>query len=396
MYGTFAIVQGAVGILSALLYGLYVVVFVGMSQRTGQLGTTCLLITTVFCFVGLAFFWEVAAPTYPMVVMGCIMGQVVGNTTFYVVYPLISVFYGGWLVSPVRAGTDASGMITTFVAEAQNPSGSHNLFDAKWLFLGYAALSSLGVGLWLHIVHSGLGLRAPVEQGSSGEEECHKEAFDGDAVNNTSGESSSEDLSQPSSHCGRYAVWACWQLRGFSCSRELVVPIALATATQVGQWALSCNLGQIGASMTDPKGCEGSTAAWVWRTSLTVSNVMVPIGSIASSIAWCPRWLYVVLALLQYACAGAVCSAALGIGRGFWTSSVGQYWYISAFGITACLEGYLLTMCYRYIGDNEDLSASLRQSSSNLLSLLGVLAVNPVAIIFGSLVSSRTVACVPP
>lgn len=374
MYGTFAIAQGIVGISSALVYGAYVIASEGLSRRTGQRGTLCLLTTTVLCFLALAAFWDAGAPDYPVVVLAFILGNVVGCGTLYVVYPMISVSYGGWLVAPVRAGADAATMLASLVAEAQNPSGSRNLFDMRLVFFAYAALSSVGVGLWLHVVRRGLGLRC--EAGCDGAEEA-------------------EQSPEGAGRWRRRCAWMGWQLRGFAAPAAMLPPIALAVTSQVAQWALVTNLGAIGASMTDPEGCEGTAGPWVYRTSLTLSQVLLPAGALASSLGRCPRGLHALLALLQCACAGAVCLAAAGAGRRLWRTPPGQCAFTVAFGATACLEGYVVTMCYRYIGDCETVSGRLRQSSTNLLSLLAVLAVNPLAIVFGSLVSAGQIACTP-
>lgn len=174
------------------------------------------------------------------------------------------------------------------------------------------------------------------------------------------------------------------------------MPVVLATLTQIFQWALVTPLGEIGASMTDPVSCEGDHGSDVYRTSLTVQNIMVPVGSLLSSVVACPRWFFNVLSLLQAVATLGVCSSAFGVGRSFWVTTTGGGVYVACFALVGALEGYLLTMAYRYIGDAGDVPVRLRQSSSRLLSLLGVIAVNPINIVIGALMTSGLVVCQGP
>merc|ERR1719506_2268170 len=148
--------------------------------------------------------------------------------------------------------------------------------------------------------------------------------------------------------------------------------------------------------MTDPQGCDGEIGSGVYRTSLTVQNIMVPVGSLMSSMVACPRQVFNVLSLFQAVAAFGVCSSAFGVGRSFWITTTGGGVYVACFALVGALEGYLLTMAYRYIGDAGDVAIQLRQSSSRLLSLLGVIAVNPINIVLGTLITSGFVECVPP
>eukprot|EP00913_Durusdinium_trenchii_P030611 g28668.t1 len=67
----------------------------------------------------------------------------------------------------------------------------------------------------------------------------------------------------------------------------------------------------------------------------------------------------------------------------FMKTPEGQNMYIICFTLVGGLEGYLLTMAYRYVGDAIDVPGLRRQSASRLLSLLGVLAVNPFSFTIG-------------
>lgn len=77
----------------------------------------------------------------------------------------------------------------------------------------------------------------------------------------------------------------------------------------------------------------------------------------------------------------------------FWKTDTGQTTYIVCFMLVGGLEGYLLTMAYRYIGDSEDIPGVRRQSASRLLSLLGVLAVNPFSFHLGIQIDNGHIAC---
>ena len=77
----------------------------------------------------------------------------------------------------------------------------------------------------------------------------------------------------------------------------------------------------------------------------------------------------------------------------FWKSELGGEVYIVCFALVGGLEGYLLTMAYRYIGDADDVPGIRRQSASRLLSLLGVLAVNPISFGLGFAIDKGSVRC---
>lgn len=234
---------------------------------------------------------------------------------------------------------------------------------------------------WIVIVKFGVGIRSAEDKSSGNDVEDPNM----DLMDNQSLQSGDAGPSRPRG----------W-LSGFACPRTLLVPVVLATLTQIFQWALVTPLGEIGALMTDPVGCDGEHGSAVYRTSLTVQNIMVPVGSLLSSMIACPRRFFNVLSLFQAVAALGVCSSAFGVGRSFWVTTTGGGVYVACFALVGALEGYLLTMAYRYIGDAGDVAIELRQSSSRLLSLLGVIAVNPINIVLGTLITSGFVKCVPP
>ena len=77
----------------------------------------------------------------------------------------------------------------------------------------------------------------------------------------------------------------------------------------------------------------------------------------------------------------------------FWQTPFGGEVYIVCFALVGGLEGYLLTMAYRYIGDSEDVPGIRRQSASRLLSLLGVIAVNPISFALGFAIDQKSIHC---
>ena len=95
----------------------------------------------------------------------------------------------------------------------------------------------------------------------------------------------------------------------------------------------------------------------------------------------------------------ALCCCLFGVGRDvFWTnngehSKIGRNVFIGAYGLVGGLEGYLLTMAYRYCGDDEGVSAAMRDSASKMLSLFGVIVVNVPNIFIGILLDNGTIEC---
>jgi hypothetical protein len=377
MAGRFSIVNGVVGIGSSVVYfGCMSMRPDGLSKRSEEVGVVLLIMLSMAGFLMLAFFWDVF-PGYPFLLVGSMLANLVGNFTYYILFPVVSTYYGGWLIAPVRAGTDLSSLVTSIIGQAQYIDGDKVKFPVWILFTTYAVIASLGLMAWIVIIKFGVGIRSADDKSSSGSEFL--------MANQSLQSGSFSGGSRPQG----------W-LSGLSCPRSLVVPVMLATLTQIFQWALVTPLGEIGALMTDPVSCDGDHGSAVYRQSLTVQNIMVPVGSLMSSLIACPRSVFNILSLFQAVAAFGVCSSAFGIGRSFWITSTGGGVYVACFALVGALEGYLLTMAYRYIGDADDIAIHLRQSSSRLLSLLGVIAVNPINILLGSLMTSGFVECVPP
>merc|ERR1712187_1086690 len=125
----------------------------------------------------------------------------------------------------------------------------------------------------------------------------------------------------------------------------------------------------------------------------TLSSILLPVASVASSIAPCPRSVFYILAFVQVVATVVLVLPPFGAFREFWTTDLGRDVFIGSFSIIAGLEGYLLTMAYRYVGDAQDVDIKAKQSSSRTLSLLGVLVVNPISMIVSSLEIRGVIAC---
>mmetsp|Transcript_42209 Transcript_42209/g.78524 ORF Transcript_42209/g.78524 Transcript_42209/m.78524 type:complete len:422 (-) Transcript_42209:313-1578(-) len=339
------------------------------SIRAEQMGSTMLMVLSILFLALLAAAWDVFPPGYPIVALSAAAGNIILNGSMLVLNPLLATHYGGWLVAPVRAGTDISGMLATFLSELQSPVGLKDLFPTWYLFASYAVFSCFGLVAWLIILRYGIGLR-----GESSLEKCEAKAHE------------SEDAPlEPQA--------SSW-LDGFRCPRCLLWPVALACLAEVAQLSLAQALGQIGAEMTDPLSCGGPDGRRTWRFALALSQFMGPLGTLASCMGECPRWLFNGLCLLLYLSCFLICSAAFGLGRGLWTTPEGERLYTVCIGICAGVEAYVITMAYRYIGDAKDLLEEQKSSAGALLSVLAVLVPGLSNLVIGPMVTADVITCV--
>ena len=99
---------------------------------------------------------------------------------------------------------------------------------------------------------------------------------------------------------------------GLAVPRQLLLPVVLATLSQVAQWGIALSLGEVGASYCDPISCKGKAGKETYRLSLTSSQIMVPIGSVMSSVMPCPRWGFYALSAVQLAAGSIIACAAFG------------------------------------------------------------------------------------
>eukprot|EP00435_Cladocopium_sp_Y103_P047077 s582_g13.t1 len=314
-YGQFSIIQGLVGLTTGLFYAFWNIWCPHcMTMRQEQIGVTTLIALNVVAFIVLATSWSVGAPVYPVFVGAVVAGFISVNFTIYLLFPMVATYYAGWLVATVRAGTDVSSLV-------DKEEGTVTL--------------------------------------SESEDESDDSGSDSDEARDVM--------------VGKSKRAYC--LEGFACPRKLVLPVILATLSQVAQWGIAVPLGQIGAAMTDPDSCHGSHGKRIYRLSLTSSMIAVPVGSLLSTAVACPRLLFTILSAIQIASAVFIADCALGLfsaSADFWKSELGGEVYIVCFALVGGLEGFLLTQAYRYIGDAEDVPGIRRQSASRLLSLLGV------------------------
>lgn len=184
-------------------------------------------------------------------------------------------------------------------------------------------------------------------------------------------------------------------LASFACPPSLRIPVILATLSQFNYWTLGNNSYIIASQMLNhPGNCNGAWGASALRIASTVNFWSVPIGSVCSSFRRCPRPMFNFLFLVQFLCAILLCLCLFGVGReSFWTTELGRCTYIAAYGMVGMLEGYLLTMGYRYCGDDENVPVGLKDSSSKLLGIAGILVVNIPNIFIGILETNGAIAC---
>ena len=308
-FGQFSIIQGSVGMSTGLLYAIWNIRCPHLlTMRQEQIGVTILIAMNVVAFLVLSSSWSIGAPDYPVFVGAAVVAQFIGNFTIYLLFPMVATYYAGWLVAPVRAGTDVSSLVTSLIGQAENPHpGSGELtFSISTLFFIYAVFSLCGLLAWSSIMYFGTGLRYEVdkEEGTVTLSESEDESDDSQTL------VSDSDVSQREAMVKRKRDYL---LEGFACPRKLVLPVILATLSQVAQWGIAASLGQIGAAMTDPESCHGSQGKRIYRLSLTSSMIAVPVGSILSTTVTCPRLLFNILSAIQITSAVLIADCALGL-----------------------------------------------------------------------------------
>jgi len=371
--GKIILIGGIVGLVDGILYLIYLHALPKRSTlRQEQIFVLLLGATCVASLLLLTTSWHLGAPQYPAVIVAAVLGNLIVNCTYYVSFPMIATFYGGWLVAPARTGTDISVLISNVVGEAQNPSGSNNLFPSWELFMIYMAFPIVGLVAWILIVRFEIGLQ-------SGDEDLEKEV------------SSVGDVEAASSK--KPGVPALSVMAALACPRKLLVPVILGSLADLFQWGVLASFSIIGATMTDPVSCMGAQGLFVARTSATVNKVLLPVGSMLSSLLPCPRWIFIILSGIQSLALLMVLLAVSGSAREFWTSSFGQDIYMVCNGVIGLLEGYILTMAFRFVGDDQSVSLEDRRTASGLLGFLNVFLVCIGQIVSGQLSSSGIVSC---
>lgn len=373
--GKILLIGGIVGLADGLLYLIYLKARrQGPSLRQEQMFLGLLAAGCVAGLLLLTTSWQVGAPTYPAVIVTTVLGNLIANCTYYVGLPMIATFYGGWLVAPVRTGTDISLLISNVLGHVQNPSGSQNIFPAWMLFLVYMVFPLVGLAAWIFIVRFQIGL-------ASGEEDLENEAADVEAASTQKSEDSFiEDSTRSVS-------------ASLACPRKLLLPVILGSLADFAQWGVLASLSFIGAEMTDPVSCIGAKGKFVARTSTTANRVLLAVGSILSSLVPCPRWVFVVLSVLQWLALVLVLLAVSGFARELWMTNVGQNLYIVCNGAIGGLEGYILTMAFRLVADDQSVALKDRKSASSLLGFLSTFLLCVGQIVSGHLADSGLVSC---
>ena len=196
------------------------------------------------------------------------------------------------------------------IAQAQNPHpGSGRLrFSVSTLFVVYSTFSVLGLLAWACILYFGTGLRYTMD-----EEDGTVELSDSES------EDSSEEICSTHESDGDGDVRVCSVAHkqrafdGLYVPRQLLLPILFATLSQISQWGLALSLGQTGAMNVDPLACDGKVGKETYRWALTSSQVMVPLGSVMSSVIPSPRPIFYVISVVQLMAGLLVTSAAFGM-----------------------------------------------------------------------------------
>eukprot|EP00435_Cladocopium_sp_Y103_P029942 s1434_g7.t1 len=381
----------AASLVLCFFFAVYPFLFGKLSHRVERWSSTFLILLSLVSLLLLSVAWQV-----PTVVQICgIFGNLVGNGSILLLFPLIATNYSGWLVAPVRAGTDLSSMISAFLAEAQSSNGVDQRYPTWLLFAFYTGISSVGLLAWCVILKYRIGLRFV----SDAPEKPQDSQADLEAVSAVSSVSNQESLKEyPHGGCYHRKIRELIgeSLQSFACPWSLLAPVVMATLTQITQWSIVGTIGEIGAEMCDADSCSGKSGRFVFRISLTLSQILVPLGSIVSSLGTCPRWIFYILCLLQYLSCFVICAAAAGAWRSLWTSEAGRALFISSYALCGMLEGYVITMAYRYIGDAESIPLAKRHSAGALLSIATVILVSSCATILGVAVSDGHIACIDP
>lgn len=390
--------NGAVAsLVLCAFFGGYPFLFGKISYRVERWSSTFLILLSLASLLLLSVAWQV-----PAVVQLCgIFGNIVGNGSILLLFPLIATNYSGWLVAPVRAGTDLSSMISAVLAEAQSSNGVDHRYPTWLLFAFYTGISSMGLLAWCVILKYRIGLRSVLDDAP---EKAHESQADLEAVSAVStavpSVSNQESLKEYSHNGGCYhgkiRELIGESLQRFACPWSLLAPVVMATLTQITQWSIVGPIGEIGAEMCDAESCSGKSGRFVFRISLTLSQILVPLGSIISSLGTCPRFIFYILCLLQYLSCFVICAATAGVWRSLWTSEAGRALFISSYALCGMLEGYVITMAYRYIGDTASIPLVKRHSAGALLSIATVILVSSCAALLGAAVSDGHIACIDP
>jgi hypothetical protein len=383
--GPSAIINGATGLSVTFLFAAFNMQFPhGFGLRGGQAAVGTLCAMTVIGQFLLAGWWDIGSAdgSFPVIFGALTLGNIVADLTELIAFPLVATEYGGYLVAPIRAGTDLSGGLVSTFGTFQAPQGGAgpHRFPMSYMQMSFGFLAVIALITWGIIVHTKAGLKIKgqldtiVEQTEQTEMEAQ--------------ERNSVVLLEDQAVAPKW-----WQ--GFACPRSLVVPVILATLSQFNYWAVGNNSYIIASQMLNAPGhCQDAWGTSALRVAQTVNFWSVPFGSVASSFGRCPRSMFNLLFLVQSTCAIALSLCLFGVGReAFWTTELGRSAYIACYGLVGMLEGYLLTMGYRYCGDDDNVPLELRESSSKLLGVAGIVVVNIPNIFIGILLSDGTIAC---
>merc|ERR1712190_27803 len=162
--------QSWIGIGIGLLYFAYVSWKPqGLSFSTEQQCVVLLFLFTIGGLLLLGSSWNLGAPSFPVMLICEAIGQSIGVAAYYLLFPHVATYFGGWLVAPVRAGSDFSSLIVSLVGQAQYVDGKTVRFPYMYVCAAYATFAAVGLFTWIAIARLGIGLRK--QEATEGEQD---------------------------------------------------------------------------------------------------------------------------------------------------------------------------------------------------------------------------------
>jgi len=300
-------------------------------------------------------------------------------------------------------------MFSALLSTAQAPLGGAgpHYFPAWILQASYAGLAAIGLSSWLYILRTGAGLKDDMMASMSkpegnGDIEAPPPEVSAELKISCAGVSQADgnrDMEyhtpEVSNECKDSSFSVRSFVRGFACPKSLLGPVILGgVVSQVCYWSLTQPVGVIAAKMIDPVSCSGAVGSSLFKFANTAQFCLVPIGSLLSSFGRCPRAVFYMLSFIQICCVLSLWMCLLGFGREeFWQTEGGRVLFAITYPLIGGLEGYLVTMAYRYVGDDEGIPTHLRDSASKIMSWAAVWVVNLIQMGIGAYLLSSSFAC---
>jgi hypothetical protein len=151
--GPSAIINGATGLSVTFLFAAFNMQFPhGLGLRGGQAAVGALCAMTVIGQFLLAGWWDIGSAdgSFPVIFGALTLGNIVADLTELIAFPLVATEYGGYLVAPIRAGTDLSGgLVSTFgtLQAPQGGAGPHR-FPMSYMQMSFGFLAVIALITW--------------------------------------------------------------------------------------------------------------------------------------------------------------------------------------------------------------------------------------------------------